>query len=242
MAYVPQRFAKKMGLLNYKSARREGREGDESPLGADHRPSALPQNRGQWSAWFPSLWDRIIDFMRYEDKLDDYMASQMKFKPDEAMVSWNTLQAELKRQQSFRPPPLLTASSFGVRLLKRTFGVLRDEHFPKNKELQWRFKTFARNLQLSNLPKPFKPPYLPSFTVLIPHYGESILLRKHDLISEDQSEVPLISWLTKRYADDYQNFMARQRASPEGWITHSRPTSWDGWYLETWVGQRRTKL
>ena len=79
--HVPQRFAKKMGLLNYKSGRREGREGDGSPLGADHRPIALPQNRGQWSAWFPSLWDRIIDFMRYEDKPDDYMASHMKFKP-----------------------------------------------------------------------------------------------------------------------------------------------------------------
>ena len=103
------------------------------------------------------------------------------------------------------------------RFVKRDLGLIPDDQYPKSRELQWRLKSFAMNLTSPDLPKPFRAPYIPGITVLIPHYSESILLCKDDLESKSQSEVPLMSWLTNRYHDEYQAFVARQRAF--GWTS-----------------------
>ena len=68
-------------------------------------------------------------------------------------------------------------------------------------QVQWRLNAFARNLASEDLPRPFLTPYVPGLTVLIPHYGEQILLRRRDLeiaVANAGEEVPLIAWLEKR--------------------------------------------
>ena len=62
--------------------------------------------------------------------------------------------------------------------------VLRAEianpNWPVNPEVQWRLLALSRGLGLP-IPKPFRAPYIPGITVLIPHYGETILEKKDSL-------------------------------------------------------------
>ena len=43
------------------------------------------------------------------------------------------------------------------------------QEWPSNKELQWRFLALSRGLGLP-MPRPYRPPYLPGLTALIPHF------------------------------------------------------------------------
>lgn len=203
LANVPERFATKLALVTERQSLRDG--------------GASPTARGQWSPWFPRLWDRIIDFMRYEDKLDDFMASQLKFFTTSDALTWDYMCQDVTRTARVNLPQILTESGCAQRFVKRDLGLIPDDQYPKSRELQWRLKSFAMNLTSPDLPKPFRAPYIPGITVLIPHYSESILLCKDDLESKSQSEVPLMSWLTNRYHDEYQAFVARQRAF--GWTS-----------------------
>lgn len=54
---------------------------------------------------------------------------------------------------------------------------------------------------------------MPGLTVLIPHYGEQILLCHKDLVADkNDEEVPLIAWLEKRYHGDFTAFTSRMKA------------------------------
>ncbi|CAE7941580.1 fksA, partial [Symbiodinium sp. KB8] len=202
--------------------------------------------------------DRIIDIMRYEDKLDDFIIGQMKFTVagEGRSVSWEPW--ELHERQRFSPPPIFDVMNFGQRSLERDLGVLPTDTWPWSTEVQWRLNAFARNLASGDLPRPFVTPYIPGLTVLIPHYGEQILLCKKDLISDaaprqgrrrssqvefgvsnSGEEVPLISWLEKRYHDDFLAFTSRtkglDRSWPDAgsrWDQYTAPAHWEklcGW-------------
>ncbi|CAE8672930.1 unnamed protein product [Polarella glacialis] len=188
VAAVPELFAERVLL--------DAAPGRQRPLPWQPRaPSAagLPRDsarRHQWfSPWFPDIWNRAIEFMRYEDKLDDFMAGQLRFNfntDDAQQVNWAHLHRRLERRTSFTPPQILRPSSWGQRCLGRDLGWLPDENWPANREVQWRLQGLSRGLFLADLPKPFQTPYLPGFTVMIPHYGESILLCKSDLYASNQ--------------------------------------------------------
>ncbi|CAJ1419139.1 unnamed protein product [Effrenium voratum] len=233
LAAVPMRYAERVILA--------------APRGQQHRHRARaaqgtvppPSAKKQWyEKWFPDLWDRIIDFMRYEDKLDDFILGQLKFTVDagsEQVVSWEAVHRPLKPRTSFMPPPVFAHTSCGQRSLERDLGVIPEEYWPKNPEVRWRLNAFARNLAYEQLPRPFLTPYMPGLTVLIPHYGEQILLTKKDLKGErGGEEVPLISWLEKRYHRDFTAFTSRMKALT---LTPRWPdagTRWDQYSDSNW--------
>jgi len=67
------------------------------------------------------------------------------------------------------------------------YGIapVNESAWPKNVDVQWRLVALARSLSLP-MPRPFQAPYIPGLTVLIPHYGESIILRQRELWWEDK--------------------------------------------------------
>ncbi|CAE8584857.1 unnamed protein product [Polarella glacialis] len=236
VAAVPELFAERVLL--------DAAPGRQRPLPWQPRaPSAagLPRDsarRHQWfSPWFPDIWNRAIEFMRYEDKLDDFMAGQLRFNfntDDAQQVNWAHLHRRLERRTSFTPPQILRPSSWGQRCLGRDLGWLPDENWPANREVQWRLQGLSRGLFLADLPKPFQTPYLPGFTVMIPHYGESILLCKSDLYASNQGEVvPLISWLAKRYHSEFLAFTSRAINEYAPWPRAGN--KWHEYSDEHWV-------
>ncbi|OLP85560.1 1,3-beta-glucan synthase component bgs3 [Symbiodinium microadriaticum] len=255
LSAVPQRFAERV-ILEAPEGRRNRHRLAEGSV-----PAPRATANSQWfQKFFPDLWDRIIDIMRYEDKLDDFIIGQMKFTVagEGRSVSWESVHRELHERQRFSPPPIFDVMNFGQRSLERDLGVLPTDTWPWSTEVQWRLNAFARNLASGDLPRPFVTPYIPGLTVLIPHYGEQILLCKKDLISDaaprqgrrrssqvefgvsnSGEEVPLISWLEKRYHDDFLAFTSRtkglDRSWPDAgsrWDQYTAPAHWEklcGW-------------
>ncbi len=38
----------------------------------------------QFSPYFPAIWDRILEYMRYEDKIDNHLMGDLSFKSGES--------------------------------------------------------------------------------------------------------------------------------------------------------------
>jgi len=83
-----------------------------------------------------------------------------------------------------------------------------------NAEMRWRLNSIARSLSMP-MPMPFRAPYIPGITVLIPHLKEDILMMKEDLYSGSEDTVPLIDWVKARYPDEFKAFTARMQATPQ---------------------------
>lgn len=48
---------------------------------------ALPEltiQVAQFSPYFPAIWDRILEYMRYEDKIDNHLMGDLSFKSGES--------------------------------------------------------------------------------------------------------------------------------------------------------------
>lgn len=62
---------------------------------------AVPHFKRQLSRylkWFPDLWDRIIDFMHCEDKLDDFITGQLKFSSTSSEITMERLCQEVLQE------------------------------------------------------------------------------------------------------------------------------------------------
>eukprot|EP00929_Paragymnodinium_shiwhaense_P085473 TRINITY_DN45873_c0_g1_i1.p1 TRINITY_DN45873_c0_g1~~TRINITY_DN45873_c0_g1_i1.p1 ORF type:complete len:2183 (-),score=378.87 TRINITY_DN45873_c0_g1_i1:228-6776(-) len=172
------------------------------------------------------VWDRIVDFMRYEDKLDTHDAAQMTYSGqvlDRGGVTYNRLCAQLAaRSGPEARPRILVPTQFVERWLRRETGLLPDPNWPQNAEVQWRLAALSRSLTLQ-LPKPFRVPCVPGLTVLIPHYGEAIIVTKDDLLKTSKSnveEVPLMTWLKHRYPGEFEAFTDRMAQRHPDWPRH----------------------
>ncbi|CAK9062896.1 unnamed protein product [Durusdinium trenchii] len=109
---------------------------------------------------------------------------------------------------------------------------IRDPNWPQNPEVQWRLLALSRGLGLP-IPKPFRAPFIPGITVMIPHYGETILEKKDSLYGgRDDDIVPLMDWLKARYEDEWHNFDARMQAKNMGGL--SAGSNWDDYSDEQW--------
>ena len=87
-------------VLPYSFAGSDGRSGEQV---------------AQFSPFFPAIWDRILEYMRYEDKIDNHLMGDLSFKSGESghQVYWKQLRQPLakRRREAVTPvadPPVVT--------------------------------------------------------------------------------------------------------------------------------------
>ena len=80
-------------------------------------------------------------------------------------------------------------------------------YFPKGGEAERRISFFASSLTIA-LPEPVSVEATPTFTVLVPHYSEKILLSLREIIrEEDHSRVTLLEYLKQLHPVEWDNFV-----------------------------------
>ncbi|KAJ1554126.1 1,3-beta-D-glucan synthase [Cladochytrium tenue] len=75
-------------------------------------------------------------------------------------------------------------------------------------EARRRIGFFAQSLSMA-IPDPVPVPQMPSFSVLIPHYAEKILLSLHDVVGlpDEHSNVTLLEYLKSLHTTEWRNFV-----------------------------------
>ncbi|PGH26572.1 1,3-beta-glucan synthase component FKS1 [Polytolypa hystricis UAMH7299] len=103
----------------------------------------------------------------------------------------------------------------GKRTLRApTFFVSQEDHsfetefFPSQSEAERRISFFAQSLS-TPIPEPVPVDNMPTFTVLIPHYSEKILLSLREIIREDEpySRVTLLEYLKQLHPHEWDCFV-----------------------------------
>ena len=103
----------------------------------------------------------------------------------------------------------------GKRTLRApTFFVSQEDHsfktefFPSQSEAERRISFFAQSLS-TPIPEPLPVDNMPTFTVLIPHYSEKILLSLREIIREDEpySRVTLLEYLKQLHPHEWDCFV-----------------------------------
>lgn len=103
----------------------------------------------------------------------------------------------------------------GKRTLRApTFFVSQDdnqidsEFFPPNSEAERRISFFAQSLS-TPIPEPLPVDNMPTFTVLVPHYSEKILLSLREIIREDDqyTRVTLLEYLKQLHPVEWDCFV-----------------------------------
>ncbi|CAE8594116.1 unnamed protein product [Polarella glacialis] len=169
---------------------------------------------------FPVIWDRIIEYMRYEDKINSKtMASQSFIHRDGSRaIQWDMLSEPVKPEpQRVNIPKMFNHKNI-VEIGLSHYCCVPDKDWVKNPEIQWRFMALSRGLGLP-IPSPFRVPYIPTLSVCIPHYSEDILLTKASLYKKSpDGTVSFIDWLQERYSDEWDAFTEQMiRKSTEDW-------------------------
>jgi len=232
VARIPERFSEK--VLFYADA------GSTMALGS---------GGARCSSFFPAIWDRAVEFLRYEDKIDDLKVGDMLFDVNKSCsnIHGAMLQGKIRWPQRVRVPLLFQQPlACTERCIRRDLGILQDASWKLNAEVQWRLTTLARALTL-DMPRPFRAPFFPGITVLIPHYADSIHTLKKELCNPDANSediVPLMSWLSQRYEGEFEAFSVRMKSrydtgtrtssfsAPSGWP--SAGMEWAAYSPEQW--------
>ena len=87
-------------------------------------------------------------------------------------------------------------------------GSFKTEFFPAHSEAERRISFFAQSLS-TPIPEPVPVDNMPTFSVLIPHYGEKILLSLREIIREDEpySRVTLLEYLKQLHPHEWDCFV-----------------------------------
>jgi len=85
---------------------------------------------------------------------------------------------------------------------------LKGEFFPKGSEAERRISFFAQSLTTA-IPEPIPVDAMPTFTVLVPHYSEKILLSLREIIREEDqnTRVTLLEYLKQLHTVEWDNFV-----------------------------------
>jgi 1,3-beta-glucan synthase len=85
---------------------------------------------------------------------------------------------------------------------------LKTEFFPKGSEAERRISFFAQSLTTA-IPEPLPVDAMPTFTVLVPHYSEKILLSLREIIREEDqnTRVTLLEYLKQLHPVEWDNFV-----------------------------------
>ncbi|ODN83720.1 1,3-beta-glucan synthase component FKS1 [Cryptococcus amylolentus CBS 6039] len=87
-------------------------------------------------------------------------------------------------------------------------GGSKAEFFPKGSEAERRISFFAQSLT-TTIPEPIPIEAMPTFTVLVPHYSEKILLSLREIIREEDqnTRVTLLEYLKQLHPIEWDNFV-----------------------------------
>ncbi|TFL07585.1 glycosyltransferase family 48 protein [Pterulicium gracile] len=100
-------------------------------------------------------------------------------------------------RRTLRAPPFFTHSK-----------GLDGSFFPQGGEAERRISFFASSLA-TRMPEPLPVDTMPSFTVLVPHYSEKILLSLREIIREEDqtTRVTLLEYLKQLHPVEWDNFV-----------------------------------
>ncbi|KAH8117447.1 1,3-beta-glucan synthase, partial [Phellopilus nigrolimitatus] len=174
------------------------------------------------SIWTP--WKDVYTRMpkRIYAKLLATAEMEVKYKP-KVLVSqiWNAIVISMYREhllsidhvqrllyhqvdgpdgrRTLRAPPFFTAQNS---------KTLRGNFFPPGGEAERRISFFASSLT-TELPEPLPVDAMPTFTVLVPHYSEKILLSLREIIREEDqnTRVTLLEYLKQLHPVEWDNFV-----------------------------------
>ena len=148
---------------------------------------------------------------------------EIKYKP-KVLISqiWNAIVISMYREHLLAIDHVqkllyhqVPSEQEGKRTLRApTFFVSQEDHsfktefFPAQSEAERRISFFAQSLSIP-IPEPLPVDNMPTFTVLIPHYSEKILLSLREIIREDEpySRVTLLEYLKQLYPHEWDCFV-----------------------------------
>ena len=175
------------------------------------------------SIWTP--WRNIFSRLpkRIYSKVLATTDMEIKYKP-KVLISqiWNAIVISMYREHLLAIDHVqkllyhqVPSEQEGKRTLRApTFFVSQEDHsfktefFPVQSEAERRISFFAQSLS-TPIPEPLPVDTMPTFTVLIPHYGEKILLSLREIIREDEpySRVTLLEYLKQLHPHEWDCFV-----------------------------------
>ena len=175
------------------------------------------------SIWTP--WRNIFSRLpkRIYSKVLATTDMEIKYKP-KVLISqiWNAIVISMYREHLLAIDHVqkllyhqVPSEQEGKRTLRApTFFVSQEDHsfktefFPVQSEAERRISFFAQSLS-TPIPEPVPVDNMPTFTVLIPHYGEKILLSLREIIREDEpySRVTLLEYLKQLHPHEWDCFV-----------------------------------
>ncbi|KAI9670085.1 MAG: 1,3-beta-D-glucan synthase [Trizodia sp. TS-e1964] len=175
------------------------------------------------SIWTP--WRNIFSRLpkRIYSKVLATTDMEIKYKP-KVLISqiWNAIVISMYREHLLAIDHVqkllyhqVPSEQEGKRTLRApTFFVSQEdnsfktEFFPAQSEAERRISFFAQSLS-TPVPEPLPVDNMPTFTVLIPHYGEKILLSLREIIREDEpySRVTLLEYLKQLHPHEWDCFV-----------------------------------
>ncbi|KAF8423784.1 glucan synthase [Tirmania nivea] len=175
------------------------------------------------SIWTP--WRNIFSRLpkRIYSKVLATTDMEIKYKP-KVLISqvWNAIVISMYREHLLAIDHVqkllyhqVPSEQEGKRTLRApTFFVSQEDHsfktefFPSGSEAERRISFFAQSLS-TPIPEPLPVDNMPTFTVIIPHYGEKILLSLREIIREDDpySRVTLLEYLKQLHPHEWDCFV-----------------------------------
>ncbi|KAL2216195.1 1,3-beta-glucan synthase component GLS2 [Thermoascus aurantiacus ATCC 26904] len=173
-----------------------------------------------WSPW-RNIFSRLPK--RIYSKVLATTDMEIKYKP-KVLISqvWNAIVISMYREHLLAIDHVqkllyhqVPSEQEGKRTLRApTFFVSQEdqsfktEFFPAQSEAERRISFFAQSLS-TPIPEPLPVDNMPTFTVLIPHYSEKILLSLREIIREDEpySRVTLLEYLKQLHPHEWDCFV-----------------------------------
>jgi 1,3-beta-glucan synthase len=175
------------------------------------------------SIWTP--WRNIFSRLpkRIYSKILATTDMEIKYKP-KVLISqiWNAIVISMYREHLLSIDHVqkllyhqVPSEQEGKRTLRApTFFVSQEdqsfktEFFPSQSEAERRISFFAQSLS-TPIPEPLPVDNMPTFTVLIPHYSEKILVSLREIIREDEpySRVTLLEYLKQLHPHEWDCFV-----------------------------------
>ncbi|KAF2096326.1 1,3-beta-glucan synthase [Rhizodiscina lignyota] len=175
------------------------------------------------SIWTP--WRNIFSRLpkRIYSKVLATTDMEIKYKP-KVLISqvWNAIIISMYREHLLAIDHVqkllyhqVPSEQEGKRTLRApTFFVSQEDHsfktefFPRQSEAERRISFFAQSLS-TPIPEPLPVDNMPTFTVMIPHYSEKILLSLREIIREDEpySRVTLLEYLKQLHPHEWDCFV-----------------------------------
>ncbi|KAM0715843.1 hypothetical protein Q7P37_008357 [Cladosporium fusiforme] len=175
------------------------------------------------SIWTP--WRNIFSRLpkRIYSKILATTDMEIKYKP-KVLISqiWNAIVISMYREHLLAIDHVqkllyhqVPSEQEGKRTLRApTFFVSQEDHsfktefFPQQSEAERRISFFAQSLS-TPIPEPLPVDNMPTFTVMIPHYSEKILLSLREIIREDEpySRVTMLEYLKQLHPHEWDCFV-----------------------------------